>query len=88
MQRIYLVWGNSDMTEGRGRDEIKHICSNELVANELAKKSSTMGTAGHVTSTFMYDTVAEMHQQVKDNYIREEALRKLTAEEKRVLGIK
>jgi hypothetical protein len=88
MQKIFLVWGNSDMTEGRGRDEIKHICSNEVCANELAKTSNTMGTPGHVTETYMVDSKFELQQKIRDEFIRQEALKKLTVEEKRALGLK
>jgi len=88
VQKIYLVWGNSDMTEGRGRDEIKHICSNDICANDLARTSSTMGTPGHVTETYMIDSRFELEQKIRDEFIRKEALSKLTVEEKRVLGVK
>ena len=88
MQRVYLVYANSDSTEGRGHDELKYVCSNEIAAKEMAKCLGPMGASdGSVKVDYMYDSVLERQQRIKEDFIRSEALKKLTDEEKRVLGI-
>ena len=89
MQKIYLVWANADSTEGRGPNVIVHICSNEVAANDLKKGLGPMGMSdGYVTEDFLIDSRLELEQKFKDKFIREEALKKLSPEEKRVLGVK
>jgi hypothetical protein len=53
-KRIYAVWTNTDLTEGRGREYVQYHCENESTARRLAKKNYVMGTDGRVTVEKMF----------------------------------
>lgn len=89
MKRIYLVWANSDSTEGKGANRIYYYCSSLGAAEELAKGLGPMGCSdGYITEDFLLDSRHDLEQKNKDEFIRKEALAKLTPEERRVLGFK
>jgi leucyl aminopeptidase len=41
---VWVVWSNTDLTEGRGREFAKHICRFETTAKRLASKSYVQGS--------------------------------------------
>jgi hypothetical protein len=89
MKRIYLVWANSDSTEGRGHDVVRYVCSNKVAADDLAKGLGPMGMSdGHVTEDFLLDSRYDLDTKIKEAFIRKEALAKLTPEEIKALGLK
>jgi hypothetical protein len=48
-QKAYAVWSNTDLTEGRGYEYAKHICSKEATAIRLSKGAYVMGSDARVT---------------------------------------
>lgn len=53
-KQIYVVWTNTDLTEGRGREYIDYHCEKQSTANRLAKKNYVMGTDSRVTTEKMF----------------------------------
>ncbi len=53
-KRVYAVWTNTDLTEGRGREYIQYHCEKEATANRLAKKNYVMGSDSRVTAEKMF----------------------------------
>ena len=53
-KQIYVVWTNTDLTEGRGHEYIQHHCEKESTARRLARKNYVMGTDGRVTKEKMF----------------------------------
>ena len=49
-REAFAVTVNTDLTEGRGRQYIKHICETEATAVRLAKGADGQGTNGTVMS--------------------------------------
>jgi hypothetical protein len=47
-QKVYAVWSNTDLTEGRGYEYAKYICWNEATAIRLSKGAYTMGSDARV----------------------------------------
>ncbi|KHS76981.1 hypothetical protein QT13_01695 [Pectobacterium brasiliense] len=45
---VWLSIGNSDLTEGRGRPVILHVCESYETAKRLGKKMSVMGSDADV----------------------------------------
>lgn len=87
MKVIYTVWANSDGVEGRGVNQIRYICSNEITATELAKGLGPMGMSnGEVKTDWLIDTADEIKQKQKEE-LKQRALKKLTEEEKKALGL-
>lgn len=41
---LWAVYTNTDLTEGRGREHVKHFCKTQATANRLAKKGYVQGT--------------------------------------------
>jgi len=41
---LWAVYTNSDLTEGRGRQYVKHFCRTEATAKRLAKREYVQGT--------------------------------------------
>ena len=41
---LWAVYTNTDLTEGRGREYVKHFCRIEATAKRLAKREYVMGT--------------------------------------------
>lgn len=41
---IWAVYSNDDLTEGRGRQYVKHLCKTEATARRLAKRGYVQGT--------------------------------------------
>ena len=50
-QEAFIVWSNTDLTEGRGYEYAKYICAKESTATRLAKKAYVMGSDARVTKT-------------------------------------
>lgn len=53
-KKIFAVWTNTDLTEGRGREYIEYHCENESTARRLAKKNYVMGSDSRVTVEKMF----------------------------------
>lgn len=47
-ETVWAVWTNTDLTEGRGRQYIKHLCSIEATAHRLAKRAYVQGSMAPV----------------------------------------
>lgn len=48
-QKAYAVWSNTDLTEGRGYEYARCICSKETTAIRLSKGAYVMGSDARVT---------------------------------------
>ena len=89
MKQIYTVWANDDNIEGRGRDVIVYICSNQDAAIDLSKNLGPMGCSdGYVKEAWLLDSRSDLNEVRRVKTIRENALKKLSEEEKKVLGLK
>ena len=54
-RKIYAVWTNEDLTEGRGREYVRYFCELEATARRLAKGGYVQGTDCRVTEeTFLF----------------------------------
>ncbi len=51
---VYVVWHNSDRTEGRGRQIPKNVCQVEATAIRLAKGCDVQGSNGSIAYTEIY----------------------------------
>jgi hypothetical protein len=51
---VWAVWTNSDLTEGRGTQYVKHYCSLEATARRLAKGGYVMGTDCPLSQTQLF----------------------------------
>ena len=49
MKEVFVVWTNTDLTEGRGQEYALAYCELEATANRLAKGNYVMGTDCRVT---------------------------------------
>lgn len=43
-ETLWAVYTNADLTEGRGREYVKHFCKLQATANRLAKRGYVQGT--------------------------------------------
>jgi hypothetical protein len=53
-KKAWVVWINSDLTEGRGRQLPVHICEAEVTAKRLAQGADVQGTDGKVEEVELY----------------------------------
>lgn len=53
-RQVWVVWTNSDLTEGRGYEFAKHYCETEATARRLARGSYVQGTDGPITTERMF----------------------------------
>lgn len=51
---IWIVWTNTDLTEGRGNQYPKHYCELEATAKRLAKGSYVMGSISPISNAKAY----------------------------------
>lgn len=78
----------TDNIEGKGRDEIRYYCSNKEAAVDLAKGLGPMGCSdGYVTENWLVNNREDLEKTTRINWIRKEALAKLTKEEKEILNL-
>lgn len=85
--RIWEVWVNTDSTEGRGpmRLHARFLNHNDALAEAQGK--GPMGCSdADVRQAVVYDSIKSYHHG-KDQELKRQALRKLTSEERRVLGL-
>ena len=87
----YHVIGNTDSNEGRGSNYIITRCSNIEAANFIANGRGVMGTKAtvsgpHKERIVIFDEVKEFWEE-ENLLARENALAKLTEEEKKLLGL-
>lgn len=56
---IWVVWTNTDLTEGRGANYVLYWCETETTANRLAKGRGVMGSDADVLihKTYLIDRV-------------------------------
>lgn len=52
--KIWVVWSNTDLTEGRGNSFPKYLCSKESTALRLRKGCGVQGTNGDITEENAY----------------------------------
>lgn len=50
-QKAYVIWSNTDLTEGRGYEYPLYVCSKEATAIRLSKGAYVMGGDARVTET-------------------------------------
>lgn len=56
-RKVYVVWTNTDLTEGRGSVVPQYICALKATALRLAKGINVQGSNGEITeSTVTYDS--------------------------------
>lgn len=48
-RKVWIVWTNTDLTEGRGTQFAIHYCEAEITARRLAKKNYIQGTDCPIT---------------------------------------
>jgi hypothetical protein len=53
-KKAWMVLVNSDLTEGRGFDVVKAVCSTEATARRIAKGASTQGCDGEVLTVDIF----------------------------------
>ena len=85
--RTWEVWVNSDSVEGRGpmRLHARFLSHDDAVAE--ARGKGPMGCSdADVRQAVIFNSVKSFHHG-KDQELKQRALRKLSAEERRVLGI-
>lgn len=51
---VFAVWTNTDLTEGRGAEYVKHFCKREATAKRLAKGSYVMGTDASISKETIF----------------------------------
>ena len=51
---VWIVWTNTDLTEGRGRQYPLYVCENKITAQRMAKKQYVMGTDAPVEESKAY----------------------------------
>ena len=84
---VFLAQRNSDMTEGRGPMVTIAAFTTEKDATLAAKGQGVMGVGdGEVRSLKVYGSFSE-YLTDKNDALRVQALKKLTPEEKRALGL-
>jgi len=54
VQKVYVVYVNSDLTEGRGFQYPIAICDNIYTARRLAKKKDVQGSDGSIHDDFIF----------------------------------
>lgn len=54
-RKVYAIWTNQDLTEGRGQEYVKSYAEMESTARRLAKKNYVQGTDCPITEeTFLF----------------------------------
>lgn len=102
-QDVYVVFTNTDTCEGNGRRIVHAVAINRDVAEKLGKGNYVMGTdcpievrqglvfqdSNSKLWVALVSDIAEFYTSYKsiDDKTREAALKKLTPEERRVLGV-
>ena len=51
---VWIVWGNEDLTEGRGPGYVIRVCETEATARRIAKGKGVQGTNAHVERVMAY----------------------------------
>ncbi|MDD5151803.1 MAG: hypothetical protein PHC28_15210 [Flavobacterium sp.] len=89
MITIYAATKNTDMIEGRGEQRAFAYFRYEEDAYLAVKGKGTGGYGdGIVEEIQLYDSFSEYEEAIYKKTIREQALSKLSEEEKRILGLK
>jgi hypothetical protein len=85
--RIWEVWVNADSVEGRGPLRLHARFNSEADAVSEAQGKGPMGASNaEIRQAIVFDSRASFHQ-CKDLELKQQALRKLSSEERRVLGL-
>jgi hypothetical protein len=53
-RQIWAVWTNTDLTEGRGIEFVKHYCETEATARRLARGGYVQGSDCRITAERMF----------------------------------
>ena len=87
---VYEATGDSDLTEGRGPPRHIGYFTHEADARQVVKGEGAMGSTGYVKRMDLrievYESLAEF-EAGRQRSIREQALAKLTKEERKALGL-
>lgn len=51
---VFVVWSNTDLTEGRGRQIPIYVCASQTTANRLSEKAGVQSTKADVYETEAY----------------------------------
>lgn len=54
IRAVYGVYSNTDLTEGRGRENLIRLAETKTTAIRLAKKKGVMGSNGHVRPVVLF----------------------------------
>ena len=54
MKPVWIVWGKTDLTEGKGSRFVKHVCEIMATANRLAYKKGVQGSNCSVEKSMAY----------------------------------
>jgi len=88
VQKIFLVWANSDSTEGRGTNRVFFYCSTRSAAEDLSKGLGPMGCSdGYIAEAWLVASKAEQIKSQSIENVKRQALSKLTDEEKKALDL-
>jgi len=86
---IYEILRNADTTEGRGPMVHFALAADLETADKIAErvpKIMGVGRAHHIVERFVFETLFDF-DEYNEGAVREAALNKLTALEKRALGL-
>lgn len=92
----WVVWTNTDLTEGRGLEYIKYHCLLESTAKRLAKGSYVMGTDSRVTveKSYIIDGIPYykcpliIHPSIEDKQLEEKFIAERNKEERKKAVLK
>ena len=65
MRDVWVVYTNTDLTEGRGRQYPLHICETEVVAQRMAKGAYVMGTDAPIEKDFAFKIDGKWYAPIK-----------------------
>lgn len=89
MKKVYVVFRNADLNEGRGPMLVEAICEKQTDANVVADSAEPYGHRGQFCQVEAWPVLATAGEYLdqKTRKLKEKALAKLTSEEKKVLGL-
>jgi len=92
-KEVFVVYTNTDLTEGRGHQYPLHVCEAEATANRLKKRKGVQGTDADVIKNKIfyhegtwYGPVSTVSPTKEDEQVQKEldALKELAAKQKLV----
>lgn len=88
-QKVWLVYVNNDLTEGRGPMVLKEVCATRDIADAVALANEPYGHRGQFTSVgekLVLQSIPDYEKQKKEQLIAS-IKSKLTAAERAVVGL-